>query len=196
MSPALSKPALALALAVAAVPCCAPQSASHSPYATPSESARSTVEAERLTRDAAAAADAGDDAAAERLLREALAADLYYGPAHNNLGALYLRAKPPKLYEAATEFEWACKLMPGNPDSRFNRGMAMELAGRRDDALAAYESALDVAGEFMPALQGLTSLEIRLGRPPSRKGALEAIALGGSDEQWRHWAKTQLLKNQ
>jgi len=44
-------------------------------------------------------------AEAETLLRRALTADLYHGPAHNNLGVLYLTQG--KLFEAAGEFEWA-----------------------------------------------------------------------------------------
>jgi hypothetical protein len=51
---------------------------------------------------------------------EALSADLFFGLAHNNLGVLYL--KEDKLYEAANEFEWARKLMPGHPDPRMNLG--------------------------------------------------------------------------
>jgi Flp pilus assembly protein TadD len=47
---------------------------------------------------------------AERLLREALTADLWHGPAHNDLGVIHLRRN--ELYEAASEFEWARKLMP------------------------------------------------------------------------------------
>jgi len=57
-----------------------------------------------LTHEAATLIDA-DPATAEKLLREALTADLYHGPAHNNLGVLYLKMSPPKLYEAASEFE-------------------------------------------------------------------------------------------
>src|SRR5688572_25552238 len=40
---------------------------------------------------------------AEKVLREALAADVLFGPAHNNLGKVYF--KQGKLYLAAWEFE-------------------------------------------------------------------------------------------
>lgn len=59
-----------------------------------------------------------DIAKAERLFRSALAADPYCGPAHNDLGVVYL--KGGQLYEAAAEFDWARKLMPGHPDPRLN----------------------------------------------------------------------------
>ena len=47
-----------------------------------------------------ARADAAE-AQAEEMLREALTVDLYHGPAHNNLGVLFLRQS--KLYEAAAK---------------------------------------------------------------------------------------------
>src|SRR6185503_3230291 len=61
-----------------------------------------------------------DPARAEELLNAALKADLYHGPAHNDMGVLYLRQS--RLYEAANEFELARKLMPGTPDPRLNLG--------------------------------------------------------------------------
>jgi hypothetical protein len=62
---------------------------------------------------------------AERLLRDALTADLSYGPAHNNLGVL--RLKRGDLSEAANEFEWARKLIPEHPDRRFSRAPTLEV---------------------------------------------------------------------
>jgi len=74
------------------------------PYAPETSAQRNTVRAQELN---ARAADliGSEPGEAERLLREALGADLFFGPAHNNLGVLYL--KEGKLYEAAGEFEWA-----------------------------------------------------------------------------------------
>ena len=77
-----------------------------------------------------------DPEAAERMLREALGADLFFGPAHNNLGVLYLREG--KLYEAAGEFEWARKLVPGHPDPRMNLALTLEQAGQVDEAIRTY----------------------------------------------------------
>lgn len=83
------------------------RSASASPYSTPAESARSTVEAETLSHEGADIADK-NPRKAEELFCQALTKDLFYGPAHNNLGVLYLKQR--KLYEAANEFEWARNL--------------------------------------------------------------------------------------
>ena len=102
------------------------------PYGTASIAPRDTARAEELAREAADLV-VSEPERAEAMLRDALAADLFHGPAHNNLGVIHL--KRGELYEAAHEFEWARKLMPGHPDPRFNLAMTLELAGRSDDAV-------------------------------------------------------------
>lgn len=152
--------------------------------------AQNSLEAQALNASAAELIDS-DPAQAEKLLRQALAADLYFGPAHNNLGVLYL--KQGKLYEAAGEFEWARKLMPGHPDPRMNLALTLETAGRTDEALAEYNSALEVYPEHLPTIQALTRLQIRSGKGDERTHErLATIALQSSDPAWRDWAKQQL----
>ena len=175
---------IALAAAVAG---CAPQKVSSSPYATQPEVERNATRAEQLTRRAVEAMDAStaDNASekdAEALLREALAADLYHGPAHNNLGVVFLRQG--KLYEAANEFEWARKLMPGNPDPRFNLALTLERTVRVDEALAMYPTALEVQAEHLPSMQGLARLQIRRRKTDARTdGLLREIAFRGSSAE-------------
>jgi tetratricopeptide (TPR) repeat protein len=161
------------------------RSTAPSPYTTPTEVSRSTVEAEALSRKGADVAD-DDPNEAEALFRQALAKDLYYGPAHNNLGVLYLKEK--KLYEAANEFEWARKLMPGHPDPRVNLALTLEMAGKVEEALASYGAALEVYPDYLPAIQGIASLILRSGKKDERlAGWLDAIAMRG-DPRWRDWA--------
>jgi Flp pilus assembly protein TadD len=195
---------IALAAAVAG---CAPQKVSSSPYATQPEVDRNATRAEQLTRravevmDASTADNARENDAkaetllreAEALLREALAADLYHGPAHNNLGVVFLRQG--KLYEAANEFEWARKLMPGNPDPRFNLALTLERAVRVDEALAMYATALEVQAEHLPSMQGLARLQIRQRKTDARTdGLLREIAFRGSSAEWRSWAQGELAR--
>jgi Tfp pilus assembly protein PilF len=135
-------------------------------YNPPTELARNTVEAERLSREGADALDAGNLADAESLLRQALAKDLFYGPAHNNLGVVFL--KQEKRYEAANEFEWARKLLPGDPDPRVNLALCFERAGRVDAAIEMYDTALQVRPEYLPAIEGLASLTLKSGRADPR----------------------------
>lgn len=162
------------------------------PYTPPSESDRHTARAEQLTKEAAELVEK-DPEKAEKLLREALTADLYHGPAHNNLGVLFL--KQGKLYEAANEFEWARKLMPGHPDPRFNLAFTLESAGRVDEALTMYASALEVYPDHLATIQAMTKLQVRSGRTDARTDSnLNEIALRGDSETWRVWARKQLAR--
>jgi Tfp pilus assembly protein PilF len=153
------------------------------------EGGRDPAGSQRLAQEAIKIV-ATDPARAETLLREALNADLYNGPAHNNLGALYL--SQGKLYEAAGEFEWARKLMPGHPDPRLNLALVLERAGRTDEALATYTTALEVYPEHIPTMQALTRLQLRAGRTDDRTARmLDEVALRGETPAWRDWAKFQ-----
>ncbi len=166
---------------------------SKSPYASQAadQMERSTQLAERLTQQAVEIAPR-DSARAEELLKQALVHDLYHGPAHNNLGVLYLARG--RLYEAASEFEWAKKLLPGHPDPRMNLAMTLESAGRTDEALDAYRTALEVHPDHLPTLQAMTSLQLRTGRnDESTRANLQTIALRG-DASWQSWAKQHLSR--
>jgi len=163
------------------------------PYNPPSEAARDTTKAEQINREAAEVIS-GDPASAERLLREALTADIFFGPAHNNLGVVFLGEH--KLYEAASEFEWAKKLLPDSPDPRVNLALCLEQAGRVDDAIAAYETALQVRPSYLPAVQGIACLMLRSGKGDERLAPwLEDIAMRCDDAAWRDWALTKHAAN-
>lgn len=122
------------------------------PYTPPTGLERNTHQAELLSREAADSIDEDDLEQAEALLRQSLTADLFYGPAHNNLGVVFLMQD--KLYEAAQEFEWAKKLLPAAPDPRVNLALVLEKAGREEDALLAWEEALEAAPGCLAALRG------------------------------------------
>ncbi len=161
-----------------------------SPYSESGDIQRDAAAAEALARRAAEllTSDAATDhTEAESLLRQALALDLYNGPAHNNLGTILLARGD--LYAAANEFEWAKKLLPGHPDPRINLALTLERAGRADEAVASYDAALDVYPNHLGATQGLVRLQLRSGRPDDRTHALlREVALRGENEAWRSWA--------
>ncbi len=168
------------------------RSAAPGPYSPTDQAARNTVRAQELSRQAADLIES-DPEAAERLLREALSADLFFGPAHNNLGVLYL--KEGKLYEAAGEFEWARKLMPGHPDPRMNLALTLETAGQVDEAIKAYETALEVYPGHVPTVQGIARLYVRAGRTvPELAAWLDEIAMQGETAHWREWAERERLR--
>jgi tetratricopeptide (TPR) repeat protein len=182
---------LVLAASIAPLLCgCASGGRSSSPYTPLGEADRNTAEAERLTREAAEVMHTNPDKA-ERLLREALSKDLYHGPAHNNLGVLFLARGD--LYAAASEFEWSRKLMPGHPDPRINLALTLERAGRIDEAMRNYAAALEVYPDHIGAMQGLVRLQVRHQRTDDRTATLLAeIAMRGENEQWREWAQRRL----
>jgi Tfp pilus assembly protein PilF len=160
------------------------------PYSTTTAENRDESKAAQLTRDAVAVAD-HDAEKAETLLREALTSDLYHGPAHNDLGVLFFRHG--KLYEAANEFEWARKLMPGSPDPRLNLALVLERAGQTKEAFAAFDSALEAAPEHVPTMQAYARLAVREGRHDEKTAnALKLVALRGEDEAWRRWAQQEV----
>lgn len=80
-------------------------------YRTLTESPlRDHEKAAKKHHKALAALEDGDRSEAERLLHDALLADVTFGPAHNTLGKIYFDQK--KLYWAAWEFEYANEVMP------------------------------------------------------------------------------------
>tara|TARA_E500000318_G_scaffold8683_5_gene8110 strand:- start:2627 stop:3190 length:564 start_codon:yes stop_codon:yes gene_type:complete len=161
------------------------------PYHHADPQRRDTAKAERLTREAADWIET-NPITAEKLLREALAEDIYYGPAHNNLGVLFI--DQGRLYQAAAEFEWARKLMPGNPEPRLNLGLTLEHGGRIDEAIQSYEAALALTPEHLDSVQALVRCQIRYNLLDSQVAdRLKIIAMRGTPE-WSSWARQRLLE--
>ncbi|MCC7014852.1 MAG: tetratricopeptide repeat protein [Planctomycetes bacterium] len=178
---------IALTLVAAMASC---TSAPSGPYAPMTEVARSTSRAEKLNREGADLI-VSDPVEAEAVLREALTADLYFGPAHNNLGVVFLNTG--KLYEAANEFEWARKLMPGHPDPRVNLGICLDRAGRTSDAIESFDAALQVSPGYLPAIQGAALAVTRSGRDDERlPNWLQTIAFAETSPLWQSWARRRM----
>lgn len=171
-------------------------SSSRSPYTSTADTPRDPREAQRLTQQAATLLES-DPERAEQLLREALAADLFHGPAHNNLGVIHLSRN--EMYLAAEEFEWARRLMPGHPDPRLNLAMTLERVGRFDDAIDEYRSALEVYPGHIQTVQALTRCRLRHDGEHAQHDSevvadLRDIALRGDSQDWREWARRQLTR--
>jgi tetratricopeptide (TPR) repeat protein len=157
------------------------------PYAPDGSLQRDEVRAAKLYQSANAIL-VSDPKQAEALLREALGYDLYLGPAHNNLGVLLL--KQDHLYDAAEEFEWARKLMPGNPEPRVNLAIALERGGKHQDALDAAHAALETTPGNLAAIQTIAYIQIREGLADGQtKAHLDAIISRSADQRWRDWAQ-------
>lgn len=128
---------------------------------------------------------------AETLFRDALAADVDYAPAHNNLGQVYLRRR--QLYLAAWEFEFASNLMPERPECLVNLGLVYETANRLLDARGAYEAALSVAPGDVEALSNLARVCVKLDDDPGRiHYLLSEVVMRNDRPAWRTWAQNLL----
>ncbi|NRA37599.1 MAG: hypothetical protein HRU15_05625 [Planctomycetes bacterium] len=133
------------------------------------------------------------DEKAEAILLQALSADLYNGPAHNNLGVIYMNQD--RLYDAANEFTWARKLLPGHPDPRVNLAAVLDAGGQSTDALAAAQSALEIQPQYVPAMQTIALIQVR-DRNTNKEtlAMLDTIAYRGESKQWRDWATNWIAK--
>jgi tetratricopeptide (TPR) repeat protein len=181
---------------IAVLLCCSGSCMGSAPRisSNPDIGSRDPKRAQELTLEALDVIES-DPAKAEELMHEALRVDLYHGPAHNDLGVLYLRQS--KLYEAANEFELARKLMPGNPEPRLNLGLTLEKAGQYKLAFDAYNAALEVSPAHIRTLQAIARLTLRTGSKDDRlAGMLADITLRGETSAWRSWAKEQLSRLQ
>ena len=128
---------------------------------------------------------------AEQTLKAALRADLFYGPAHNNLGTVYYRQK--KLYLAAWEYQYACKLMPKAAEPRFNLGMVFEAVGKLADAEQAYSDAYAMDSDTPEIAASLARLQIRAGHKDDKtRELLTMVVMRDERPQWVQWAKDQL----
>jgi Flp pilus assembly protein TadD len=86
-------------------------------------------------------------------------------------------------------------MMPGHPDPRMNLALTLERAGRIDEAIGAYRTALEVYPGHLPSMQALASAQLRHGRADEGTSEmLEEIALRGESEGWREWARRQAVR--
>lgn len=128
---------------------------------------------------------------AENAFQAALGADLFFGPAHNNLGTVYLRQQ--KYYPAAWEFQYAAKLMPNQAEPRNNLGLVYEAVGKLDDAAKSYQQALDLEPENPRITGNLARVYVRTNRNDDKtRKLLEAVVMKDTRPDWIAWARERL----
>ena len=128
---------------------------------------------------------------AEAELKAALAADMFFGPAHNNLGLVYHRQK--KYYLAAWEFQYATTLMPNRAEPLNNLGVVFEAVQKLDDAADRYEQALEINPDQPSVICNLARIYVRRNRKDQRtKNLLQQIVLRNPSEKWSTWASERL----
>ncbi len=162
------------------------------PYQSISIQSRNPERAIQFARQAAELIET-DPIKAEQLLRESLSLDLYCGPAHNNLGVILLNRND--LYQAAAEFEWARKLMPGQDDPRVNLAITLERAGFVDDAINELISARETSKHSLEIAQPLAWMQLRYDKTnQDTPEMLRLIAIRSIDAQWQAWAIDSLSR--
>jgi tetratricopeptide (TPR) repeat protein len=188
----MNKATLTLSLCALVLGSCG---SSRGPYSDSGSKQRNIELGENTYQKALKVIDTDLDAA-EKLLREALGYDLYHGSAHNNLGVLFL--KKGHLYDAAEEFEWARKLLPGHPEPRINIAITLDRGGKYADALDAARTALEVRPGNLAAVRTLAYIQINHGLTDEQTIAhLDTIVMRTVDDKWRIWAEKNrdLLRN-
>lgn len=129
-----------------------------------------------------------DFAKAERLLNEALVADVTYGPAHNSLGTLYFMQD--KFYLAAWEFEYAAKLMPDMAQPYNNLGLVYERVGKYEEAISYYSIAISHSPDDPELIGNLVRARMITGeRTSDLKHMVSDLALNHPQANWQRWAR-------
>jgi Tfp pilus assembly protein PilF len=137
--------------------------------------------------------DKGDLDAAAQTARQALSADVTFGPAHNTLGMIYYRQS--QLYLAAWEFQYAIKLMPHQPEAHGNLGLTYEAGQKWDQAIDAYDEALKLAPDNEPIIANLVRARLRRGdRGVDVQQLLEKVLSKDDRPEWVQWAREQLSR--
>jgi len=148
--------------------------------------------ARKQTDQATALIDQGKWTEAETSLHQALDADVMYGPAHNNLGTVYLHQN--NLYSAAWEFQYAAKLMPYSPQPRSNLGLVLEQAGKLDEAIDSYEQAVKIEPDNPQFVGNDARARIRRGdRDQKVRELLAKLSLIDTRPDWAQWARERLV---
>jgi Tfp pilus assembly protein PilF len=154
---------------------------------------RDTGKARELNERALALVDQDKYEQAESLLKRAVAADVMFGPARNNLGLVYYHTN--RLYLAAWEFENASRLMPHHPEPRNNLGLVLERAGRLEGATESYAKARQIEPDNPEFIGNLARAKMRRGdRDAETRELLEELVLKDPRPEWTHWARLNLLR--
>lgn len=158
-------------------------------YSTrPSEGLEINERAKALNEKGSVAFRNGQLAKAEAFFRDSLAEDVGFGPAHNNLGQIYLARH--QLYLAAWEFEYAANLMPELPHPLIGQGLAYETAEQLDRAERHYRDAHERFPTHPLVLSSLTRVLIKQDSDPHEIGLLlDQLILHDSRQEWIEWAK-------
>ncbi len=189
--PIFTRVALGMVLALILAGACT--SRSRSPYHTAPHAQRDTQAAQDCNAKGLTAVEKGEFENAEKHFRKSLEHDIYYAPAHNNLGLTLLHQH--RYYEAAWEFDCAAKLAPDSPEPRINLALVYEETGRLSQAVSEYETALRIAPDHAVAMRPLARAYVKTGREDDElRQLLEKLLLSPGEPQWDVWTRSQIVR--
>ncbi len=158
-----------------------------------SDPKRDSELAVELTKEGTAFLEKQQYDRAEEVLKAALRADMFHGPAHNNLGLAYYHQQ--KYYLAAWELQHAINLMPNQAEPRNNIGLVFEAVGQLQTAADWYAKALALEPEAIEPLRHLVRTRIRQDhRDDETRVLLEKLVLRETNPSWRTWARDKLAQ--
>lgn len=149
--------------------------------------ATNTARAKRLTTKAVHWIGEDQFALAAESLSAAIQADPGYGPAHNTLGLMHYTRE--NFFQAILAFEQAVAVMPENGDASYNLALALEAAGRIDEARVIYQQLVDQYPANPNYLGNLVRMRVRLGQlePPTEEMLRDLVVIE-TRPKWRAWA--------
>lgn len=128
---------------------------------------------------------------AEQAFKQALEADVMFGPAHNNLGKVYFARE--HYYKAAWEYQYAIKLMPYHPEPKYNLGLVYETVGKLDEAVNLYNEARGLEPDNPILIGNVARARIKRGDKGSdMRDLLSELIMKDTREDWLAWAREKL----
>jgi Tfp pilus assembly protein PilF len=157
----------------------------------PNDPQRNTEAARKHQEQGMILLGAGNLEEAEKEFKAAIENDLFFGPAHNNLGTVYYRLH--RFYEAAWEFQYAAKLMPQKAEPRNNLGLVFEASGKLEEAASWYEKALALEPETVETTANLARALVRANHKDERtRQLLGDVIMKDTRPEWVDWARQRL----
>src|SRR5262245_12375417 len=102
---------------------------------------------------------------------------------------------PPLAASGKGDCVWSARLLPGHPDPRLNLALTLEKAGRTDEAMATYRTALEVFPGHIQSMEALARLQVRSAKTDAdTPHLLSEVAMRGETARWRDWARMQVAK--
>lgn len=180
------------ALLLGAVGCQAPATDSGTKYETVSgEGIHDTETARKHNALGLKALEEDDLEKAEQSFKQALEADVMFGPAHNNLGKVYFTRK--LYYKAAWEYQYAIKLMPHHPEPKYNLGLVYESVGKIDEAVDLYSEARELEPDNPILIGNIARARVKRGdKGIEIRDLLAELLLKDTRPDWLIWARDKL----